>query len=155
MAALAWRHDVRCRAVYQQTQWRSRETGEWMRRPVQDSNNIYEALMSFRERTCFFCSRGMCVPCRGRKARGESDRGVRRAGGQAASIRGVGYMWLYVYCTAFLCQYYILFIDIGQCLRQKSLNAYFSSACLYGNTLTKKMYSTAYFTTAENVNVFC
>lgn len=42
----------------------------WM--DVGDSDNVYESLMPLWERTCFFCSRGMCVPCMGRKARGDN-----------------------------------------------------------------------------------
>lgn len=36
----------------------------------QDTENIYEALTGFRERTCFVCSKGMCAPCRGGGRRG-------------------------------------------------------------------------------------
>lgn len=38
--------------------------------------------------TCFFCSTGMCVPCRGEEGKGRVRERVRQAGGQAVSIGG-------------------------------------------------------------------
>lgn len=59
----------------------------------QDTDNIYEALIGFRERTCFVCSKGMCEPCRGEEGEGRIRQRVR--GGQEdrqCPLSGFGYI---------------------------------------------------------------
>ncbi len=58
----------------------------------QDSNNIYEAFTGFEERTCVFCSTGMCVPCRWEEGKGgEPERGWGRQEDRQCPLGGLRY----------------------------------------------------------------
>lgn len=51
--------------------------------------NIHEASTGFKESTCFFCSTGMCVPCRrgGRQGKSQTEGGTGRECLQRGSVQ--------------------------------------------------------------------
>lgn len=69
MAALVWRMEYISRHNGDEEELVNGSGGQ------QYCDNIHEAWISFREHTCFFCSRGIRALCRVEEGRRESERG--------------------------------------------------------------------------------